>query len=84
MNALRKVLSPKNGLLSIRIPKKYTQKQFEVIAIPIEDQSEKMLIKAKMNAFIRTLPLNEPIIAESDIFNEIKLVRQTRHAKTQD
>jgi hypothetical protein len=84
MNALREIVTSKNGLLSIRIPKEYTQRQFEVIVIPIEESSETTIIKAKMNAFIKSLPLHEPTITESDVLDEIQTVRHNRYAQKQN
>jgi hypothetical protein len=38
MNALREIVSSKNGRISMRLPKQYTQQRFEVIVIPIEEK----------------------------------------------
>jgi hypothetical protein len=79
MDVLREIVVPKNGKILVRIPKNYPQKRFEVIVIPIED-TETDLLKAKMNAFLNTLPNAEPLLSEVEIIDEIKAVRQKRYA----
>jgi hypothetical protein len=54
INALRQIVTTKNGVVSIRIPKEYTQKRFELIVLPIDKPTDFEQIKAKMNAFLKT------------------------------
>lgn len=83
MNALREIISPKNGRLSIVIPKNFNQKRFEVIVIPIEDNEPTTFIKSQMDAFLKTLPNAEPQIDNDLILNEIKEIRQKRYERNQ-
>lgn len=76
MNDIRSIFTPKNGQLLIDIPREYKQKRFEIIVIPIEESEEESILKAKMDAFVKTLPANEPDISEAEIILEIKSVRQ--------
>lgn len=64
MNALRQIVMPKNGKLSVQLPKEYTQKSFEVIVLPIDEPTNIEQIKAKMNAFLETLPDEEPTLID--------------------
>ena len=43
MNALREIVTKKNGRVSMRIPKEYAQQRFEIIVIPIEDSPKDSL-----------------------------------------
>ena len=81
MNAIRQILSPANGKLLIDIPKEYQQKRFEVIVLPIEDTQTKEDLQEKINAFLKTLPTDEPNITEDEIMAEIKSVRTERYGK---
>jgi hypothetical protein len=81
MEFLRQILSPFKGQISIDIPKSYTQKRFEVIVLPIEDNSEKISIQAQMALFLSSLPKTEPDISEEEIMSEIKEVRSLRYGK---
>ncbi len=83
MNALREITTAQNGRISIIIPKEFKQKKFEVIVIPIDDIDEKMALKNKMTAFLKTLPTIEPDIDESMIMDEIKLIRKIRYDRNQ-
>ncbi|MBO0948312.1 hypothetical protein [Fibrella forsythiae] len=79
MNAIRQIVSPLNGRISIDIPEEYRQKSFEVIILPIDDTSDKEQIQAKMARFLQTLPLTEPDLTDADILAEIKEVRAKRY-----
>ena len=79
MNAIRQIVSPLNGRISIDIPKEYQQKSFEVIILPIDEASDKEQIQAKMARFLQTLPVTEPDLTDADIMAEIKDVRAKRH-----
>ncbi|MBB3837208.1 hypothetical protein FHS57_001202 [Runella defluvii] len=81
MNALRQILTPSNGQLLIDIPKEYQQKRFEVIVLPIDETTEQDILKAKMTAFLNTLPTTEPTITEAEILAEIKAVRKERYER---
>jgi hypothetical protein len=81
MNAIRQIISPKNGKISIDIPKQYAQKRFEVIVLPLDEPIELDDIKAKMTAFLATLPAEEAPLTDVDILNEVKTVRSERYAK---
>ena len=79
MNALRQIVVPKNGKLSVQLPKEYTQKSFEVIVLPIDEPTDIELIRAKMNAFLETLPADEPDLTTDEILAEVKAVRKERY-----
>ena len=79
MNALRQIVIPENGKLWIDVPKEMNNRAFEVIVLPIEDFFEKETLQAKINAFLKTLPADEPTITESEILAEIKDVRTKRY-----
>lgn len=79
MDALRQILTPQNGKLSVKLPKEYTQKRFEVIVLPLDEPTEIEDIKSKINAFLETLPGSEPDITNNEILAEIKAVRQQRY-----
>lgn len=78
MNAIRQIAVSLNGQILIDIPKEYKQKRFEVIILPIEETIEQDILKAKMNAFLNTLPTSEPNISDADILAEIKAIRHER------
>ena len=84
MDALREITTAQNGRISIIIPKKFKQKRFEVIVIPIDDIDEKMALKNKMTAFLKTLPTTEPDIDNSIVLDEIKLIRKKRYDRNQN
>ena len=79
MNALRQIVTPQNGRLSVQLPKEYTQKRFEVIVLPIDEPTDLELIKAKMKAFLETLPIEEPNVTTDEIVAEINTVRKERY-----
>jgi hypothetical protein len=79
MDALRQTLIPKDGKLTITLPKDYTQKKFDVIVLPIEENLEKKSLAEKMNLLLSSLPKNEPDITDEEILNEIKEVRKSRY-----
>jgi hypothetical protein len=79
MNALREIVSPKNGRLSIKIPKEYTQERFEVIVIPIEEKNINETIQRQMEKLLKLLPSQEPNISLEDIVSEIKTIRTERY-----
>lgn len=81
MNAIRQIVSPSNGQLLIDIPKEYQQKRFEVIVLPIEDAQIRENLQEKINAFLNTLPADEPDMTEAEIMAEIKAVRTERYGK---
>jgi hypothetical protein len=79
MNALRQIVTQKDGKLSVQLPKEYTQKSFEVIVLPIDEPTDIELIKAKINAFLETLPTDEPDLTTDEILAEVKAVRKDRY-----
>lgn len=79
MNVLRQIVTPQNGKLSVQLPKEYTQKSFEVIVLPINEPTDIELVKAKMNAFLETLPADEPDLTTDEILAEVKAARQERY-----
>ncbi|WP_375444163.1 hypothetical protein [uncultured Fibrella sp.] len=79
MNAIRQIVRPLNGRISIDIPKEYQQNSFEVIILPIDEVPDKEQIQAKMARFLETLPPTEPDLTDSDILAEIKDVRAKRY-----
>ena len=79
MNALRQIVTQKDGKLSVQLPKEYTQKSFEVIVLPIDEPTDIELIKAKINAFLETLPTDEPDLTTDEILAEVKAVRKERY-----
>jgi hypothetical protein len=81
MEFLRQILSPFNGQISIEIPKTYTQKRFEVIVLPIDENTEKISIQSQMALFLSSLPKREPEISEEEIMSEVKAVRIKRYGK---
>ena len=81
MNAIRQIVSPQNGRISIDLPNEFTQKRFEVIVLPIDETTEQDILKAKMTAFLNTLPTTEPTITEAEILAEIKAVRKERYER---
>ncbi|CAN1560101.1 hypothetical protein MCERE19_02593 [Spirosomataceae bacterium] len=79
MDALRQTLIPHEGKLTITLPKGYTQKKFDVIILPIDENQEKNALIEKMNLLISYLPGKEPDITDEEIMNEIKDVRKSRY-----
>jgi hypothetical protein len=48
--------------------------------LAIAEHIKKQALSAKWNAYIKTMPTNEPDITEEEMMQEIKSVRQQRHA----
>jgi len=48
--------------------------------LAIAEHIKKQALSEKWNAYIKTMPTNEPDITEEEMMQEIKSVRQQRHA----
>lgn len=76
MNAIRKTLKPRNGLLTIELPKDFTQKEFEVTVVPVEEKAQNISLQFKLKSLLESLPKSDPEISLEEIITEIKEVRK--------
>ncbi|MBK6976633.1 MAG: hypothetical protein IPH28_05565 [Cytophagaceae bacterium] len=79
MNAIRKTLKPRNGLLTIELPKDFTQKEFEVTVVPVEEKAQNISLQFKLKSLLESLPKSDPEISLEEIITEIKEVRKKRN-----